>query len=185
MLDRMIDVPADGWSFATAREPARFGACQVNGAPGVEHAVGARGTLCGKSARHTTKYLHLFDPGALQSCRRCRRQAEAAPTKPCAQERLHDKVRGAAQGRARDDLLAALHRGARVALWISGPSASLAKHYAKLDELTDGVGPAADAFAAATTISLARVEDGSWRFIVVLPEDGGSPLVARGPHDLR
>ncbi|MFE6666353.1 hypothetical protein ACFVFH_22685 [Streptomyces sp. NPDC057697] len=180
----MIDVPAEGWSFATAREPARFGACEVNGVPGVEHAVGARGTLCGISERHTTRYSHLFDPGALQSCRRCRQQAEAAPTEPCGQERLHDKVQGAAQGQARDDLLAALRRGAKVALWISGPSASLAKHYAKVDELTDGAGPAAEAFAAATTIGLARVEDGPWRFIVVLPEDGGSPLVARGPRDL-
>ncbi|MFB6613338.1 hypothetical protein ACFCV9_03800 [Streptomyces sp. NPDC056367] len=178
----MIDVPADGWSFATAREPARFGVCEVNGAPGVEHAVSARGTLCGISARHTTLYLHLFVPGALQSCRRCRRQAEAAPTVPCAQERLHDRVRGAAQGQARDDLLAALRRGAKVGLWISGPSASLAKDYAKLDGLTDGAGPAAEAFTAATTIGLARVDDGRWRFLVVLPEDGGCPLVARGPR---
>ena len=185
MLVRMIDVAADGWSFATAREPARFGACEVNGVPGVEHAVGARGTLCGTSARHTTRYLHLFDPGALHSCRKCRGRAEAAPTEPCAQERLHDKVRSTVQGKVRDDLLAALRRGAKIALWINGPSASLAKHYAKLDELTEGAGPAAEACATATTIGLARVEDGPWRFVVVLPEDGGSPLVARGPRGSR
>ncbi|WP_426361977.1 hypothetical protein [Streptomyces sp. E-08] len=59
----MIDAPNDGWSFATAREPARFGACEVNGVPGVEHAVGARGTLCGISARHTPCHLYLFVPG--------------------------------------------------------------------------------------------------------------------------
>ncbi|MFF1870106.1 hypothetical protein [Kitasatospora herbaricolor] len=180
----MIDAPADGWSFATAREPARFGACEVNGAPGVEHAVGARGTLCGMSARHTTQYLHLFDPGALQSCLRCREMAVIAPTEPCAQERLHDRVQAAAQGRTRDDLLAALRKGATVTLWINGPSATLARHHAKLDELTDGAGPVADALDAAATIGLSRVEDCSWRFVVVLPEDGGRPLVARGPRDV-
>ncbi|MEU9121061.1 hypothetical protein AB0C96_14585 [Streptomyces sp. NPDC048506] len=180
----MIDVPPDGWSFATAREPARFSACEVNGAPGVEHAVGARGTLCGKSARHTTRYLHLFDRGAVHSCLRCREKAEAAPTEPSGQERLHDRVQAAAQGRVRDDLLAALRKGARVAVWINGPSAALARRYAKLDELTDGAGPVADALDAAAAIGLARVEDGPWRFIVVLPEDGGCPLVARGPRDL-
>ncbi|MGW4275079.1 hypothetical protein ACWEGQ_22565 [Streptomyces seoulensis] len=181
----MIDVPADGWSFAAAREPARFGACEVNGAPGVEHAVGARGTLCGIGARHTTRCLHLFDPAAPHACRRCRRQAEAAPTEPCAQERLHDRVRAAAPGRARDDLLTALREGARVALWINGPAATSARHYVRRDELTDGVGPVCDALDAAATIGVARVEDGSWRYVVVLPEDGGRPLVARGPRDAR
>ncbi|GGJ73517.1 hypothetical protein [Streptomyces brasiliensis] len=183
MLVRVIDVPADDWSFATAREPARFGVCEVNGAPGVEHAVGARGTLCSISARHTTRYLHLFDPGAPHSCLRCRQRAEAAPTEPSAQERLHDRVRAAAQGKVRDDLLAALRGGAKVSLWINGPSASLAEHYAGLDELTDGAGPTVEAFGAAATVDLARVESGPWRFIVVLPADGGGPFVARGPRD--
>ncbi|WP_406858763.1 hypothetical protein ABZO31_00280 [Streptomyces sp. HUAS MG47] len=180
----MIDTPNDGWSFATAREPARFGACEVNDVPGVEHAVGARGTLCGMAARRTTRYLHLFVPDALQSCRRCRREADTVPTQPSAQERLHGRVRAAVQGRARDDLLAALHKGAKVRLWINGPSADLARFYARLDELTDGAGPAAEAFAAATTVGLASVEDDHWRFLVVLPDDGGRPLVARGPRDL-
>ncbi|MFF4847629.1 hypothetical protein [Streptomyces sp. NPDC001194] len=43
----MIDERNDGWSFATARVAARFGACEVRGAPGVEHAGGGRGTRCG------------------------------------------------------------------------------------------------------------------------------------------
>ncbi|MFF7212741.1 hypothetical protein ACFZAU_19710 [Streptomyces sp. NPDC008238] len=180
----MIDAPSDGWSFATARVPARFGACGVDGAPGVEHAVGARGTLCGKSARCTTGYLHLFDPGALHSCLRCREKAQAAPTEPCAQERLHDRVQAAAKDGVRDDLLVALRKGARVDLWISGPSEALARDYARLDELTEGAGTVADAVAAASTIGLARVEDDLWRFLVVLPVDGGRPLVSRGPRDL-
>lgn len=182
MLLRMVDVPTDGWSFATAREPARFGACEVNGAPGVEHAVGARGTLCGKSARCTTAHLYLFDPGAPHSCLRCREKAEAAPTQPCAQERLHDRVQSAAQDRVRDDLLASLRKGGRVDLWLNGPSATLATHYAKLDTLTDGAGPVTDAFGAAATIGLARVDDDLWLYIVVLPNDGNRPLVARGPR---
>lgn len=183
MLVRMIGFLAGGWSFATAREPARFGVCKVNGVPSVEHAVGTHGTLCGIRARHTTRYRHLFDPGARRSCRTCRQQAKAAPTEPCAQEHLHDKVRTAAQSQARDDLLAALRRGAKVELWVNGPSASLVKDYAELEKLTDGAGPAAEAFGTATTIGLANIEDGPWRFLVVLPMDGGQPLVARGPRD--
>jgi len=184
MLVRVIDAPNHGWSFATAREPTRFGACEVNGVPGVEHAVGARGTLCGISARHTTRYLHLFVPDALQSCRRCRQEAEAAPTQPCVQERLHRRVLDSARGPTRDELLAALRMGANVRLWINGRSTDLAKFYARLDELTDGAGPAAEAFSAAATIGLANVEHERWRFLVVLPEDGGSPILARGPRDL-
>ncbi|MBV6699829.1 hypothetical protein [Kitasatospora aureofaciens] len=179
----MISTPNDGWSFATAREPARLGARQVNGVPGVDHAVGARGTLCGTAMRYTTRYLHLFEPDALQSCRRCGELAAAVPTQPCVQERLHARVEGAAPGSVRDDLLAALRRGANVRLWINGPSAGLARDHAKLDGLTDGAGPAAEACGTAPTIGMARVEDGPWRFLVVLPEDGGRPVVARGPLD--
>lgn len=185
MLVRVIDAPNDGWSFATARDPARFGACEVNGVAGVEHAVGGRGTLCGISARHTTRYRHLFVPDALRSCRRCRQEAEAAPTQPCVQERLHGRVLDAAQGVLRDELLAALRTGANVRLWINGRSTDLAKFYAGLDELTDGAEPAAEAFAAAATIGLANVEHDHWRFLVVLPEDGRPPIIARGPRALR
>ncbi|MER6734686.1 hypothetical protein [Streptomyces puniciscabiei] len=185
MLVRVIDAPNDGWSFAAAREPARFGVCVVNGVPGVKHAVGARGTLCGISARHTIRYRHLFIPDALHSCRRCRQEAETAPTQPCVQERLHGRVLDSAQSTTRDELLAALREGANVRLWINGRSTDLATFYARLDELTDGAGPAAAAFASAATIGLANVEHNLWRFLVVLPEDGGPPVIARGPRDLR
>ncbi|GAA3898372.1 hypothetical protein [Streptomyces lannensis] len=183
MLVRVIDSPNNDWSFSTAREPAQFGACEVNGVPGVEHAAGGRGTLCGISARHTTHYLHLFVPDALQSCRQCRQEAEASPTQPCVQERLHSRVLESAQGAMRDELLAALHKGANVRLWINGRSTDLAKFYARLDELTHGAGPAAEAFVSAATIGLANVEYDLWRFLVVLPQDGGRPLIARGPRD--
>lgn len=144
----------------------------------------ARGTLCGVSARHTTCYLHLFVPEALQSCRRCRQEAEAAPPQPCVQERLHGRVLDSAQGATRDELLAALRMGANVRLWLNGRSADLAKFYARLDDLTDGAGPAAEAFSSVATIGLANVEHDLWRFLVVLPEDGGPPIIARGPREV-
>ncbi|KUJ35385.1 hypothetical protein ADL25_37205 [Streptomyces sp. NRRL F-5122] len=83
----------------------------------------------------------------------------------------------------RDELLAALHKGANVRLWINGRSTDLAKFYARLDELTHGAGPAAEAFVSAATIGLTNVEYDLWRFLVVLPQDGGRPLIARGPRD--
>ncbi|MFD8392643.1 hypothetical protein ACFV2N_26450 [Streptomyces sp. NPDC059680] len=181
----MIHGPDSGWSFATARETARFGAGEAAGVPGVEHAMADSGTLCGIAEHKVTRYRHLFDLADPQGCPRCRQEAEAAPTQPCAQERLHDTLQTAAPGEARDDLLTALRRGARVRLWLHGPAATLARHYAKLDTLTEGAEPAAEAFDAATTIGLARVDDGAWRFLVVLPEDGSRPLVARGPHHPR
>ncbi|MEU5160269.1 hypothetical protein AB0G74_11755 [Streptomyces sp. NPDC020875] len=178
----MTDTPADDRSSETAREPAWFAACQVNGAPGVDHAAGPRGTLCGIAARCVTYYLHLFEPEALQSCRRCRHLAENTPPGPSVQERLHNRVLAATGGPARDDLLAALRRGAAVTLWIDGPARSLTRSYAALDELSEGKEPAARTLLAAETIGLARVEADPWRFLVVLPGDGTPPLVARGPH---
>jgi hypothetical protein len=172
-----------GWSFAAAREPARFSVVEENRAPGVDHALGPHDrTLCGIPERLTTVYRSLFRPDAPASCPRCRELALAAPTEPCAQELLHRRVRTAAPGAARDDLLAALLKGAEVALWINGPAASLAKHHARLDGLTEGAGPVTEALATATTLSLARVEHAPWRFVAVLPlYGGGRPLVARGP----
>ncbi len=185
MLPCVIDERNDGWSFATARVAARFGACEVRGAPGVEHAGGGRGTLCGMAARCLTRHLHLFEPDALQSCRRCRRAAKDAPTQPCVQERLHERVEAAAGGRIREELLAALRGGAAVRLWINGPSADLARFHARLDELTEGAGAAGEAFTVAATAGLAVVEDGRWRFLVVLPGCGDAvrPVVARGPRN--
>jgi hypothetical protein len=90
-----------------------------------------------------------------------------------------------AQDAMRDELLAALREGADVRMWINGPSTNLARSYARLDELTDGAGPAAEAFASAATIGLANVEHNLWRFLVVLPKVGSPPIIARGPRDLR
>ncbi|MER6076570.1 hypothetical protein ABT187_49555 [Streptomyces sp. NPDC001817] len=112
----MIHGPDNGWYFATAREAARFGAGRLGGVTGVEHAMAGSGTLCGVPEREVTRYRHLFDPAGPQACPRCREKAEAAPTQPCAQERLHNALQAAAPGEARDDLLAALRRGARVGL---------------------------------------------------------------------
>ncbi|MGW8761103.1 hypothetical protein ACWGN5_01245 [Streptomyces sp. NPDC055815] len=75
--------------------------------------------------------------------------------------------------------------GAEIRWWISGPSVDLAKSYERLHELTHGSGPAAEAFAAAETIGMANVQDGHERFLVVLPADGGRPVVARGPRASR
>ncbi|MEU2655142.1 hypothetical protein ABZ615_07440 [Streptomyces sp. NPDC007325] len=173
---------ADGeWSFATARETAVFGAAERNGVPGIEHAMAGRGTLCGIPGHQVTSYRHLFAPAKRRACPDCRRQAEAAPTKPCAQERLHDRLQDADPGQTRDDLLAALRKGANVGLWLHGPASQLARHYADLDSLTEGAEAAVEALNTTTSIGLACIEDGAWRFIAVLPDDS-RPLVARGPR---
>ncbi|MEV0380258.1 hypothetical protein [Nonomuraea sp. NPDC050643] len=182
MIVRMVCVPRDEWSFTMAREPARFGTAQVKGVSGIAHAAVDGGTLCGIPEQQITRYRHLFDPRARRACRDCRRRADAAPTRPCVQERLHNRIQEAAQGRARDDLLAALSKGAEVALWINGPSTTLTRNHARVEELTDGAGSVADALNATMSIVLACVEDGPWRFVVVLPQDGDRPLVARGPR---
>ncbi|WP_157857858.1 hypothetical protein [Streptomyces durhamensis] len=178
----MIQGPEEDWSFATARQPARFGAGERRGGPAGEHAMTDSGTLCGIPESHITRYRHLFVSQDPQACPRCRQGAAAAPLQPSAQERLHHLVRTAVAGSARDDLLAALEKGARVALWLRGPTATLSQHYAQLGTLTEGAEHAGTAFDAAPTIGLARVQDDSWTYLVVLPEDEGRPLVARGPR---
>ncbi|MFE0699101.1 hypothetical protein [Streptomyces sp. NPDC058872] len=180
----MTHDPDGGWSFTTAREPASFGAGQLTGEPGVDHAMGESGTLCGIPEHQVTRYMHLFEPAEPEACPDCRQRAEAAPTKPCAQERLHNRLQAADPGQARDDLLAALRKGAKVRLWIRGPAANLARHYARLNSLTDGAEPAVEAFNTARSIGLARVEDDDWGYLAVLPEDDSRPLVARGPRTL-
>ncbi|MFG1664969.1 hypothetical protein [Streptomyces sp. Y7] len=174
----------DGWSFATAREAASFGAGELTNVPGIDHAMAESGTLCGIPEQQVTRYMHLFEPAEAQACLDCRQQAQAAPTKPCAQERLHDRLQDADPGQTRDDLLAALRKGAKVGLWLRGPASQLARHYAGLDSLTEGTEAAVEAFNTAMSIGLARVEDGAWRFLAVLPEDDSRPLVARGPRTL-
>lgn len=189
MLPRMIDTPdidAEGgsWSFATAREPAEFPAVGLKGVPGVLHAGelgrGTGRTLCG--LRYFRVFLCHFQPRDLASCRKCRALAEAAPSQPCGQERLHDLLlREADDGPLRTDLLAALRRGARIAIWITGPAEGLTQSYARLDRMTEEVGPAAEALtvAGSASVTLARVEDTDRQYLVVLPFDGRA-RIARG-----
>ncbi|MFF2147522.1 hypothetical protein [Kitasatospora sp. NPDC058190] len=186
MLPRMIDTPDSGtsgetWSFATAREPAEFPAVEVEGVPGVEHAGGRGRTLCGIRSRYLKLFLHHFQPQALASCRKCRALAEAAPSRPCGQERLHNLLlREADDGRLRTDLLAALRRGARIAIWITGPAKDLARSHSRIDRMTEEAGPAAETLAAASaSITLARIEDADRQYLVVLPPDGRA-RIARG-----
>ncbi|AUY53770.1 hypothetical protein C2142_38670 [Streptomyces sp. CB01881] len=172
------------WSFATAREPAGFPAVEVEGVPGVEHAGGGSRTLCGIRGRYLKLFLHHFRPRGLASCRKCRVLAEAAPSRPCGQERLHDLLlQDAEDGPLRTDLLATLRRGARIAVWITGPAKDLARHFARLDRMTEEAGPAAEALAAAgTSVTLARVEDTDRQYLVVLPADARA-RIARGAAD--
>ncbi|MFI8235904.1 hypothetical protein ACIF83_01355 [Streptomyces sp. NPDC085866] len=55
-----------------------------------------------------------------------------------------------------------------------------ARHYVEIDALREGAEVAARAPGAAEPVGLAQVDDGPWRFTVVLPHDGGRPVVARG-----
>ncbi|TWF73387.1 hypothetical protein FHX73_16538 [Kitasatospora viridis] len=154
--------------------------------PGVEHAGGAGRTLCGTRGRYLRLFLHHFQPQALASCRKCRALAEGAPSRPCGQERLHDPLlQEAEDGPLRTDLLAALRRGARIAIWITGPAKDLTRFHSRIDRMTEEAGPAAGALAAATTsVTLARVEDTDRQYLVVLPPDGreaGPPRSTASP----
>jgi hypothetical protein len=187
MLLHVIDNPdadarAGTWSFATARRPAEFPAVGVEGVPGVEHAGDTGRTLCGIRGRYLRPFLHHFHPRGLASCRKCRALAEAAPPRPCGQERLHDLLlRQADDGPLRTDLLAALRRGARIAIWITGPAKDLTRFHSRIDRMTEDAGPAAGSLAAArTSVTLARVEDTDRQYLVVLPP-GDRARVSRGP----
>ncbi|MFF5054160.1 hypothetical protein ACFY1S_13355 [Micromonospora sp. NPDC000663] len=127
-------------------------------------------------------YRHLFDREDASACVTCRQRAAAAPTRPCGQERLHDRLLAAAAGPVREDLLDALRRGAEIKPWINGPAASLAKHYAQLDRIVEGSPALIGALSVNGSVGLARVEHGPWQFIVVLP-DQGPPLIARATAD--
>lgn len=144
----------------------------------MDHAYDRGGTLCGISEDRIQVYRRLFAPEDESTCPTCRRQAAAAPTRPCGQELLHDRVLAAAAGPMRDDLLDALRKGAEITLWMNGPATTLAEHYARLDQVVEG-GPAViAALGVNASVGLARVEHGPWQFIVVLPEHGPA-LVAR------
>ncbi|MBP0451095.1 hypothetical protein J5Y04_16315 [Kitasatospora sp. RG8] len=179
--------PGGAWSFATAREPAGFPAAEVEGVPGVEHAGDRNRTLCGIRGRYLKLFLHHFQPRGLASCRTCRVLAEAAPSRLCGQERLHDLLlQEADDGPLRTDLLAALRRGGRIALWITGPAKDLTRFHSRIDRMTQGAGPAAEALTAAAvagaSVTLARVEDTGRQYLVVLSHDGRA-RIARGAAD--
>ncbi|MER7672286.1 hypothetical protein ABTY61_28030 [Kitasatospora sp. NPDC096128] len=179
-----FDASGGTWSFATAREPAEFPAVEVEGVPGVEHAGGSGRTLCGIRGRYLKLFLHDFRPLALASCRKCRALAEGAPSRPCGQERLHDLLlQEADDGPLRTDLLAALRRGARIAIWITGPAKDLTCFHSRIDRMTEAAGPATEALAAGgLSITLARVEDADRQYLVVLPPDSRA-RIARGAVD--
>ncbi|MFD6665006.1 hypothetical protein ACFWDK_21905 [Micromonospora chalcea] len=178
----MTSADREGWSFATARVPAEFAAAIHPLTPGVQHAWNGEETLYGLIEDQIELYRHLFDGEDGSACPTCRQQAAAAPTRPCAQERLHDRVLATTAGPMREELLDALRRGARIKLWINGPAVSLARHYARLDQIVEG-GPAmVAALGVNGSIGLARVEYGPWQFIVVLPDHGPS-RIARATAD--
>jgi hypothetical protein len=176
-----MTVPASGrpgWSFASARVPAFFTACEESDAPGVEHGLTAGRTLCGIPRDRLTVYRSPFVPTRETACPRCRERAAAAPTEPGVQERLHDRVRGAVPGRLREELLAALRQGADVTLWINGPAKDLVRHYAQLDRIVEGGEPIEAVVRADERLGLARVVHGTREFVVFLPTDG-RPFVTR------
>ncbi|MEU6971986.1 hypothetical protein AB0A71_30515 [Kitasatospora aureofaciens] len=135
-------------------------------------------------------FLHHFQPRALASCRKCRALTEGAPSRPCGQERLHDLLlQEADDGPLRTDLLAALRRGARIAIRITGPAKDLTRSHSRIDRMTEEAGPAAEALAAGgLSITLARVEDADRQYLVVLrptaaptSRAGGMPRPGHSP----
>ncbi|WP_158973274.1 hypothetical protein [Streptomyces griseus] len=167
-----------GWSFASAREPAFFTACEQTDTPGVGHALAAGGTLCGIPEDRLTVYRSPFFPSGETACARCAALAAEAPSRPGVQERLHERVRCAQPGVLREEVLAALLQGADVKLWINGPSKSLIRHYAQLDRIVEGGEPIEAVVRAGRRLGLARVVHGSREFVVFLPEDD-RPFVTR------
>ncbi|GAA1386015.1 hypothetical protein GCM10009639_09270 [Kitasatospora putterlickiae] len=97
---------------------------------------------------------------------------------------MHDLLlQEADDGPLRRDLLAALRRGARIVIWITGPAKDLTRFHSRTDRMTQGAGPAAEALATAVaSITLARVEDTGRQFLVVLPP-GGPARIACGALD--
>ncbi|MEU4119041.1 hypothetical protein AB0F71_31670 [Kitasatospora sp. NPDC028055] len=65
------------------------------------------------------------------------------PARPLLQE--------ADDGPLRTDLLAALRRGARIAIWITGPAKDLTRFHSRIDRMTEEAGPAAEALATGGT----------------------------------
>ncbi len=170
----------EGWSFRTAREPATFPLATRRGARDILHAYTGDGTLCGLRSDQIERFLGIFEPDDDDACPTCVRQAAAAPTRPCAQERLHGLVLCSAAGPVRDDLLAALCRGAEIDLWIGGSGTTMRRHYAEVDRVVEGHAAVARALGVEEHVGLAVVIDEPWRYVVVTPL-AGPPVVGRGP----
>lgn len=158
-----------GWSFASAREPAKFASAEESASPQMEHAFEPPATLCGIPEEQVIVYRHLFSPGGIRACPRCREQAAAAPTVPCAQERLHGKILTAAPGPLRTQLLDALRSGSEITIWITGP-ASQAARYADCDRITHGAEAVRSLLSSGDRVGIARIAGPSGEFLVVLPE---------------
>jgi hypothetical protein len=176
-----------GWSFETAREPTRFAAgitstrpARPTGSPDdLEHAVNGNTTLCGIPVAKVVIVRHLFTRTHAPACPRCAELDAEAPRQPCTQERLHDLIQAATPGQLRDDLAAALTRGAEITQWIYGPAPSLAKH-TPLDHLTEGQATVRAALQRPGRVGVAQVLHGPWHSIVILRE-AEPPLIARAP----
>ncbi|WP_106401482.1 hypothetical protein [Actinocorallia populi] len=167
----------DGWSFASAREPARFGAAEQRRSRGTEHALGGNHTtLCGIPEAQLVVWMHLFEPDGPQACADCRSHALEAPSVPCGQERLHDKLVSAPASPLQRRVLEALLAGAKIRIWISGPAQKMAV-YANVDSLTDGAAAASDLLAAGCRLSVARVVQPSGEFVILMPEEA-DPVIA-------
>jgi hypothetical protein len=175
-----VGLTHSGWSFDSAREPARFAAAKENGPSQTEHAFRSAATLCGLPEEQVAVYRHLFRPDGSRACPRCREFAAAAPTVPCVQERLHDRVVTAAPGALRSQLIDALRSGAGVPIWINGP-ADKVSGYARLDRITDGAETIRDLFTVPDRTGVARVAHPSGEFIVILPEHS-VPVIAFAAH---
>lgn len=117
-----------GWSFASAREPARFAAAENRDSPQTEHAFRSPGTLCGIAEEQVIVYRHLFEATNIRACPSCREQGATVPAAPCAQERLHNRVLSAAPGHLRARLLDTLRNGAEISIWVNGPASAIAWH---------------------------------------------------------
>ncbi|MGW4793239.1 hypothetical protein ACWEPC_12605 [Nonomuraea sp. NPDC004297] len=161
---------------ALQRHRRRFAAAEHRRSPEAEHAMGAHATLCGIPAKQIVVYRHLFRTSGARACPCCSERAAAAPTVPCGQERLHDKVLTAVPSPLRTRLLNALRNGAPIAIWIDGPADGVAVH-AHLDHITDGAEAVKDLLATHDPIGIARVTQPSGEFIVLLPQHT-DPVIA-------
>jgi hypothetical protein len=172
----MDDHPSDGWSFESAREPARFAAATQSSSPDQEHAMSAGATLCGIPAIEVEVFRHLFYEGE-RACPLCVEAARAAPTVPSGQERLHDRIGEAESGVHRASLLDALRRGTPIDLWVNGPSDQMGRFYAELDSMAEGAAAARSVLESNDRVGIAKMSVDQTRYVIVLPVSG-PPAIA-------